>query len=202
MLLSTQKQGQRSMNQLMTAGVDEAGRGPLAGAVITAAVILKKPITGVTDSKKLSSKKRKQLSEQIKNEALCYAYGRAEAEEIDALNIHHGTLLAMKRAIESLSYKPDMVLIDGLYLPVIDIPCQAIVKGDLLVGAIGAASILAKVARDEEMECMEELYPGYEFSTHKGYPTAKHRALLRELGPCPIHRKSYAPVAEAYVLHT
>lgn len=189
------------MNHLIIAGVDEAGRGPLAGAVIAAAVILKQPIEGVTDSKKLSSKKRNELSKQIRQEAVCFAYGRAEVEEIDALNIHHATLLAMKRAVESLSYKPEMVLIDGLYTPILDIPCKAIVKGDLLIGEIGAASILAKVARDEEMERMELVYPGYEFAIHKGYPTAKHRAKLCELGPCPIHRKSYAPVAAAYALH-
>src|SRR3990167_3426902 len=188
------------MSQIIIAGVDEAGRGPLAGAVMTAAVILKRPIAGVTDSKKLSPKKRKQLSEQIKQEALCFAYGRAEVYEIDALNIHHATLLAMKRAIEGLSDKPAMVLIDGLYIPTIDIPCKAIVKGDLKICEIGAASILAKVARDEEMELMEQLYPGYEFAIHKGYPTAKHRAKLRELGPCPIHRRSYAPVLAAYAL--
>lgn len=190
------------MNQMIIAGVDEAGRGPLAGAVIAAAVILKRPITGVTDSKKLSPKKREQLSEQIRQEAMCFAYGRAEVEEIDALNIHHATLLAMKRAIDGLSYKPEMVLIDGLYIPTVDIPCKAIVKGDLLIGEIGAASILAKVARDEEMGRMEQLYPGYEFAIHKGYPTAKHRAKLCELGPCPIHRRSYAPVVAAYALHS
>ncbi|OGV48894.1 MAG: ribonuclease HII [Legionellales bacterium RIFCSPHIGHO2_12_FULL_42_9] len=188
------------MSQIIIAGVDEAGRGPLAGAVMTAAVILKRPIVGVTDSKKLSPNKRKQLSLQIRQEALCFAFGRAEVQEIDALNIHHATLLAMKRAIECLSCTPELVLIDGLYIPTIDIPCKAIVKGDLLIGEISAASILAKVARDEEMELMDQLYPGYEFAIHKGYPTAKHRALLNELGPCPIHRRSYAPVLAAYAL--
>ena len=181
----------------LIAGVDEAGRGPLAGAVVAAAVILKKPIEGVTDSKKLTPKKRKQLSEIIKNEALSYAFGRAEVEEIDSLNIHYATLLAMKRAIDGLSIRPDKVLIDGLYVPQVDVPCTAIVKGDLLIAEIGAASILAKVARDEEMEVLEAVYPGYDFAGHKGYPTAKHRALLKTLGPCAIHRKSYAPVAEA-----
>ena len=190
------------MNQRITAGVDEAGRGPLAGAVVTAAVILKNSIAGVTDSKKLSPKKRKQLSEQIKQEALCFAYGRAEVEEIDNLNIHYATLLAMKRSIENLTIKPEMVLIDGLYTPSVEIVCKAIVKGDLLIAEIGAASILAKVARDEEMEEMDALYPGYQFAIHKGYPTAKHRALLLELGPCPIHRQSYEPVAAAYAVHT
>ena len=180
------------------AGVDEAGRGPLAGPVVAAAVILQAPIIGVTDSKLLSPKKRKQLAEQIKEQARCFAYGRAEVGEIDTLNIHHATLLAMKRAIEGLSYLPSRILIDGLYIPRVAFPCKAIVKGDLLIAEIGAASILAKVARDEEMELMEEQYPGYGFAVHKGYPTAKHRIQLHELGPCPIHRRSYAPVHEAY----
>ncbi|STX38395.1 ribonuclease HII [Legionella feeleii] len=165
------------------AGVDEVGRGPLAGAVVTAAVILHRPIEGVTDSKKLSAAKRKQLAERIKNEARCFAYGRAEVEEIDQLNIHHATLLAMKRAIEALTIKPDEILVDGLYIPSVTIPCQAIVKGDSLIQAIGAASILAKVLRDEEMEKMELVYPGYGFAIHKGYATEMHRKLLQEKGP-------------------
>ena len=184
--------------QQVIAGVDEAGRGPLAGPVVTAAVILKHPIEGVTDSKKLTPKKREQLAEKIKQEALCFAYGRAEATEIDAMNIHQATLLAMRRAIESLSIKPDLVLIDGLYVPRVAMACEAIVKGDLLIAEIGAASILAKVARDEEMVVLDALYPGYGFAGHKGYPTAAHRAILQQLGPCAIHRKSYAPVVSAF----
>lgn len=178
----------------LVAGVDEVGRGPLAGPVVTAAVILREPIEGVTDSKKLSSQKRKQLAILIRERALCYAYGRAEVEEIDQLNIHHATLLAMKRAIEALSICPDEALIDGLYIPQVSMPCQAIVKGDSLVTEIGAASILAKVLRDDEMEVMDEQYPGYGFSQHKGYPTAFHRQALQELGPCAIHRRSFAPL--------
>ncbi len=177
------------------AGVDEVGRGPLAGPVITAAVILASPIEGVTDSKLLTPAKRQKLAIQIREQALCYAYGRAEVDEIDRLNIHHATLLAMKRALEGLSIRPDKVLVDGLYVPKVSMPCQAIVKGDSLITEIGAASILAKVLRDEEMEYMDTLYPGYGFAQHKGYPTSAHRAALKILGPCAIHRRSYAPVA-------
>lgn len=176
------------------AGVDEVGRGPLAGPVVTAAVILQYPIEGVTDSKKLTPKKRKQLATLIQQQALCYAYGRAEAYEIDQINIHQATLLAMKRAIEALAIQPHKVLVDGLYTPDVSIPCEAIVKGDSLIMEIGAASILAKVLRDEEMEAMDLLYPGYGFAGHKGYPTKQHRDALMILGPCDIHRRSYAPV--------
>lgn len=179
----------------LIAGVDEVGRGPLAGPVVTAAVILAHPIEGLTDSKKLTPAKREKLALQIQEEALCYAYGRAEVEEIDRLNIHQATLLAMKRAIEGLKYQPDEAMIDGLYIPTVFMPCTAIVKGDELIPEIGAASILAKVLRDKEMEEMDALYPGYGFSGHKGYPTPVHRKALQELGACPIHRRSYAPVA-------
>lgn len=177
------------------AGVDEVGRGPLAGPVVTAAVILQHPIVGITDSKKLTPLKREKLAEQIKKEALCYAYGRAEVEEIDHLNIHHATLLAMKRAIEALPIKPHKVRIDGLYKPVLAIPCETIVKGDLLIAEIGAASILAKVARDAEMTALDLLYPGYGFAAHKGYATAMHTQALQTLGASAIHRRSFAPVA-------
>ncbi len=183
-------------NYILIAGVDEVGRGPLAGAVVTAAVILKNPIAGLDDSKKLSPAKRKKLSIQIKEEALAYAYGRAEVEEIDSLNIHHATLLAMKRAVEALPIQPHQALIDGIHLPQLTIPCKAIIQGDSLIPAISAASILAKVLRDEEMEQMDLIYPGYGFASHKGYPTVAHRKALIELGPCPIHRRSYAPVAD------
>lgn len=182
-------------NLILMAGVDEVGRGPLAGAVVTAAVILKEPIAGLADSKKLSIKKRKLLSLQIKEQALAYAYGRAEVEEIDRLNIHHATLLAMRRAVEALPIKPNFVKVDGLYIPELSMPCEAIVKGDSLIPEISAASILAKVLRDEEMDELDEIYPGYGFSGHKGYPTVVHREALIRLGPCPIHRRSYAPVA-------
>lgn len=179
----------------LIAGVDEVGRGPLAGAVVTAAVILNEPIEGLADSKKLTPKKRKLLSLQIKEQALAYAYGRAEVEEIDSLNIHHATLLAMKRAVEALSVKPHYVKVDGLYIPNISIPAEAVIQGDSRIAEISAASILAKVLRDEEMDEYDQLYPGYGFSDHKGYPTVAHREALIRLGPCPIHRKSYAPVA-------
>ena len=182
-------------NLILSAGVDEVGRGPLAGAVVTAAVILKNPIEGLDDSKKLSEKKRKLLSLQIKEEALAYAYGRAEVDEIDLLNIHHATLLAMRRAIEALPVKPHRVFIDGVHVPDIAIPCKAIVQGDSLIPEISAASILAKVLRDEEMVEFDKIYPGYGFGEHKGYPTVAHREALIRLGPCAIHRKSYAPVA-------
>ncbi len=186
--------------KMYIAGVDEVGRGPLAGPVVTAAVILREPIEGVTDSKKLTPLKRKHLASIIQQQALCYAYGRAEVEEIDRLNIHHATLLAMKRAIEGLSIAPSEALIDGLYIPQVSMPCRAIVKGDSLITEIGAASILAKVMRDNEMDDMDALYPGYGFAAHKGYPTAVHRAALQTLGPCAIHRLSYAPVAAAVQL--
>lgn len=176
---------------MFTAGVDEVGRGPLAGPLVTAAVILGAPIQGIGDSKTISPSKRSYLADEIKKHAICYAYGRAEVEEIDQLNIHHATLLAMKRAIEALTTIPQNVLVDGLYIPRVAMPCEAIVKGDSLILSIGAASILAKVHRDEEMDHMDLLYPGYGFIQHKGYPTAKHRAALKTLGPCAIHRRSF-----------
>ena len=184
---------------MLIAGVDEVGRGPLAGPVVTAAVILQEPIPGLADSKILSTKKREKLVDEIKARAVSFAYGRAEVNEIDELNIHHATLLAMKRAIEGLVITPDEVFIDGLYIPRMMIPCRAIVKGDSLIYQISAASILAKVARDAEMKAMDELYPGYQFASHKGYPTATHREALKRLGACPIHRRSYAPVAEVFL---
>lgn len=179
------------------AGVDEVGRGPLAGPVVTAAVILSSPIEGIMDSKKLTPIKRQKLAIEIRERALCYAYGRAEVEEIDQLNIHHATLLAMKRAIEALPILPNKVLIDGLFTPNVIVPCEAVVKGDDLFAEIGAASILAKVLRDEEMARMDVLYPGYGFAQHKGYPTQLHRSTLQKLGPCAIHRRSYGLVAQS-----
>lgn len=183
------------MREIKIAGVDEVGRGPLAGAVVTAAVILAKPIDGLNDSKKLSEKRRKILAQLIEEHALAYAYGRAEVEEIDRLNIHHATLLAMRRAIQALPIKPDEILVDGIHIPSVAIPCRAIIQGDSLIPAISAASILAKVKRDEEMLILDSLYPGYGFAQHKGYPTSLHRSALKKLGPCSVHRKSYAPVA-------
>ena len=180
---------------MIVAGVDEVGRGPLAGAVVAAAVILKEPILGVTDSKKLSPARRVELAFIIQEKALCYAYGRAEVAEIDALNIHWATLLAMKRAIEGLPVLPERVLVDGCFIPNVAMPCEAIVNGDGLIASIGAASILAKVLRDDEMRALDMLYPGYGFARHKGYPTAEHRAALQRLGASAIHRTSYAPVA-------
>lgn len=181
--------------KLLIAGVDEVGRGPLAGPLVTAAVILKEPIPGLKDSKKLTEKKRKELALKIEAEALCFAYGRAEAEEIDRLNIHQATLLAMSRAIEGLSIQPDEVLIDGQHAPILSIPFKTIIGGDDLIDEISAASIIAKVKRDEEMIAMDNIYPGYGFAAHKGYGTVKHRQALIDLGPCPIHRKSFAPVS-------
>jgi len=175
-------------------GVDEVGRGPLAGPVVTAAVIMPESLLGVRDSKLVSPKKRAQLAIEIKEKAICYAYGRAEVEEIDSLNIHHATLLAMKRAIEALPICPTEIFVDGKYCPDVSIPCRAVIGGDQFIHQISAASILAKVARDAEMEEMDTLYPGYQFGVHKGYPTAAHRAALKNLGISPIHRRSYAPV--------
>lgn len=178
------------------AGVDEVGRGPLAGAVVTAAVILDpdNPIKGLDDSKKLSEKKRILLAAQIKDKALCYHIARAEHGEIDRLNIFQATLLAMKRAVDGLTIKPDQVLVDGKFCPDIPFPCEAVVKGDSKVAAISAASILAKVSRDIEMIAMEETWPGYGFAKHKGYPTKAHLEALESLGVTPIHRKSFKPV--------
>ena len=178
------------------AGVDEVGRGPLIGAVVTAAVILdpQQPIIGLADSKKLSEKKRLLLAEEIKQKALAWAFGRAEAEEIDQLNILQASLLAMQRAVEALTIQPQLVLVDGNKLPKLAIPAQAIVKGDSLVAEISAASILAIVARDQEMALLDQQYPHYGFAQHKGYPTALHLEKLNEYGVLPQHRRSFAPV--------
>ena len=183
-------------SNLLIAGVDEVGRGPLAGPVVTAAVILDpaRPIAGLNDSKKLTEKKREFLASEIKEKALCYAIARAECTEIDNLNIFHATLLAMHRAVVSLSIHPEMVLVDGKFCPEIPFPCEAIIKGDSKVTAISAASILAKVFRDNEMVLMDEQYPGYGFAKHKGYPTKIHIAALQNLGVTPIHRRSFKPV--------
>ncbi|EER48187.1 ribonuclease HII [Actinobacillus minor NM305] len=184
-------------NAKLIAGVDEVGRGPLVGAVVTAAVILdpNNPIEGLTDSKKLSEKKRLKLAEEIKAKALSWSLGRAEPEEIDQLNILHATMLAMQRAVAGLHIQPDFVLVDGNRIPTLSMPAQAVVKGDSLVQEISAASILAKVARDLEMDELDKQFPEYGFAKHKGYPTKLHFEKLTELGATPFHRKSFAPVA-------
>lgn len=178
------------------AGVDEVGRGPLAGAVVAAAVILdvNQPVHGLMDSKKLSEKRREALSEEIKEKALCWFVARAEVEEIDQINILQASLLAMRRAVLGLKVKPRQVLVDGNRCPELEYPAKAIVKGDSLVEAISAASIIAKVTRDHEMVALDQSYPGYGLARHKGYPTAAHIAALAQLGPSPIHRRSFAPV--------
>lgn len=181
------------------AGVDEAGRGPLAGAVYAAAVILDpaRPIPGLNDSKLLSERRRERLEALILRDALAYSVAFASVEEIDRLNILQATLLAMRRAIEALSLSPTRVCVDGLHVPRVVMPVQAVVDGDKLVAEISAASILAKNARDREMHVLCDQYPGYGFSQHKGYGTRQHINALRELGPCPIHRMSFAPVRAA-----
>ena len=183
----------------LIAGVDEVGRGPLAGEVVAAAVILdpNNRIEGLTDSKKLSEKKRALLSAEIKNKALSWSLGRASSQEIDEINILNASLLAMKRAIEGLAIVPDFCLIDGNKIPSVDIECEAIVKGDLKKASIGAASIIAKVTRDEEMIALDATYPGYGLASHKGYPTKMHLEALSTLGVTPIHRLSFSPVRKA-----
>ena len=177
-------------------GVDEAGRGPLAGPVFAAAVILDPatPIAGLADSKKLSARKREMLAHQIKSQATAWAVGSATVEEIDALNILRASLLAMRRAVEALAIEPAEVLVDGLYCPDLRCPARAIVRGDATVAAISAASILAKVTRDMLMLELHQRHPQYRFDLHKGYPTAAHLAALREHGVSAVHRRSFAPV--------
>lgn len=177
-------------------GVDEAGAGPLCGDVVAAAVILdpNNPIEGLNDSKKLSEKKREMLFEEICAKALDFCIARASVEEIDSINILNARMLAMSRAIDGLTHPCMHALIDGNKLPETVVDCTAIIKGDSLVTAISAASILAKVQRDREMLELDKQYPGYGFSKHKGYGTAEHMEALQRLGPCEIHRKSYAPV--------
>lgn len=177
-------------------GVDEVGRGPLVGAVVTAAVILdpRRPIAGLTDSKKLTAARREVLAEQIKARALCWALGRAEPAEIDQLNILHATMLAMQRAVAALSIQPEWVMIDGNRCPELPMPATAVVKGDSLVAEISAASILAKVARDAEMAELARRYPQFGFAAHKGYPTAQHLAAISQHGILAEHRRSFKPV--------
>ena len=181
----------------LIAGVDEAGRGPLMGPVVAAAVILDdlKPIKGLVDSKKLTSLQRNKLYDEIRAKALCFSIAMATVEEIDTLNILQATMLAMKRAVEGLRLKPHKALIDGNRLPLLNLLAEAIVKGDALIPVISAASILAKVTRDRWCADYDLQYPQYGFAGHKGYGTAAHLLALREHGACPQHRKSFAPVA-------
>lgn len=188
-------------NAALIAGVDEVGRGPLVGSVVTAAVILDpaRPIVGLADSKKLSEKRRLALYDEIKEKALSWSLGRAEPEEIDQLNILHATMLAMQRAVAGLPILPDYVLIDGNRCPALPMPSQAVVKGDSLVEEISAASIIAKVTRDREMAELDQLFPQYGFAQHKGYPTALHMEKLTQHGATPHHRRSFAPVRNALI---
>ena len=182
----------------LTAGVDEAGRGPLAGPVVAAAVILDdlKPIKGLADSKVLTAKRREKLFDEIRAKALCCSIAQASVEEIDTLNILQATLLAMRRAVEGLRLKPVKVLVDGNRLPVLDVLAEAIVRGDATVASISAASILAKVQRDRWCVEIDALYPQYGFARHKGSGTAEHLAALRAHGACPEHRRTFRPVTE------
>ena len=181
----------------LVAGVDEAGRGPLAGPVVAAAVILdeQKPIKGLADSKQLTAARREKLYDAILANALCCSVGQASVEEIDRLNILHATMLAMRRAVEGLRLLPHKVLVDGNRIPELRVRAEAIVQGDATVAAISAASILAKVTRDRWCRDIEQEYPGYGFGRHKGYGTAEHLQALRTLGATPQHRRSFAPVA-------
>jgi ribonuclease HII len=186
---------------MLVCGVDEAGRGPLAGAVFAAAVILDpaRPIQGLADSKKLSEKRRDALAILIRERALAWCIAQASVEEIDTINILRASLLAMKRAVEGLGIAPHEVLVDGLYCPEVGFPSRAIVKGDSKVAEISAASILAKTARDEDMLRLHALYPHYGFQRHKGYPVPEHLAALSAHGVSPEHRRSYAPVKKFLV---
>jgi ribonuclease HII len=183
----------------LLAGVDEAGRGPLAGPVVAAAVILddRAPIKGLADSKQLSERRRERLYDEIRAKALCCSIAQASVEEIDRLNILQATLLAMQRAVRGLRLKPTKVLVDGNRLPPLDVLAEAIVSGDALVPAISAASILAKVTRDRLLLNLHEQFPAYGFDRHKGYGTAQHLNALLTLGPLDVHRRSFAPVARA-----
>jgi ribonuclease HII len=184
---------------LLRCGVDEAGRGPLAGAVYAAAVILdpQRPIAGLADSKLLSARRRERLFEEIRGNALAWAVASASVVEIDTLNILRASLLAMRRAVEALKIAPGEVCVDGLHVPQVNFRCRAIVRGDRLIAEISAASILAKVSRDAEMLSWDARFPAYGFARHKGYATAGHLAALKRLGPCEIHRRSFAPVRAA-----
>ncbi|MDR1529497.1 MAG: ribonuclease HII [Burkholderiales bacterium] len=188
-------------NIIVVAGVDEAGRGPLAGNVVAAAVILHpdRPISGLRDSKTLSAIKRERLADEIRGRALSYAVGESGVEEIDTLNILRATMLAMQRAVKSLNMPPDEVWVDGHCAPSLPHTVRAIVKGDRDVAAISAASILAKTVRDAQMQVLDTEYPDYGFAKHKGYGTAAHLAAIKKFGPCPYHRKSFAPIKDYFL---
>lgn len=183
----------------LVAGVDEAGRGPLAGPVVAAAVILddQRPIKGLADSKMLTARRRERLFDEVLARALCVSIAEASVEEIDRLNILRATLLAMQRAVAGLRLTPHRVVVDGNRLPHLPMPAAAVVKGDAKVAAVSAASILAKVRRDRLCAALHESWPAYGFDGHKGYPTPSHLQALREHGACPAHRRSFAPVREA-----
>ena len=187
-----------SLVEALVAGVDEVGRGPLCGPVVTAAVILdpRRPILGLNDSKKLTEARREKLFDEIREKALAWCIARAEVEEIDRLNILHATMLAMQRAVEGLSVVPRLALIDGNRCPVLSMPSRAVIQGDGQEPAIAAASILAKVSRDREMVLLDAQYPGYGLAQHKGYPTPVHLEALQRLGATLIHRRSFAPVRQ------
>ncbi len=186
----------KSYDNLIIVGLDEVGRGPLVGNVVAAAVILDpyKPIEGLADSKKLSEKKRETLAEEIKAKAQAWAIGRANAREIDEINILQASLLAMQRAFSQINLTVDLALIDGNHCPALPCKTEAIIKGDSKISAISAASIIAKVARDAEMQILDRDFPQYGFAIHKGYPTKIHLQALEQHGPCEFHRFSYAPV--------
>ena len=185
-----------SISDQLIAGIDEVGRGCLAGSVFAAVVILDKakPIQGLDDSKKLSPRRRAILCAEIQTFAKDWSIGRADPSEIDQINILQASLLAMQRAFSGLACKPDWVCVDGNVLPALNCPGEAIVGGDQLIPEISAASIIAKVCRDKEMLFLDCLYPGYEFGKHKGYPTRAHRQCMSQLGVMEIHRTSFAPV--------
>ena len=189
---------------MLIAGVDEVGRGPLVGDVVAAAVILPAShrIAGIKDSKKLSEKTRQILSAQIKEQAIAWAIGRASPAEIDEINVLHASMLAMKRAVCALETAPEHVLVDGNRLPEWDFSADAVVKGDSLHEQIAAASIIAKVARDEDMKALDAIYPDYGFGNHKGYPTKQHMQVLAKLGPLPMYRTSFKPVQMAMSVDT
>ncbi len=192
----------RAKARARVAGVDEAGRGPLAGPVVAAAVILdpRRPIEGVRDSKRLSPAQRDRLAACVRANAVAWAIGSATVEEIDALNILHASLLAMRRALQALRPKAEFALIDGNRVPELQIGARAVVGGDATEAAISAASILAKTCRDDVMRELDREFPGYGFATHFGYPTPSHLERLIEIGPCPLHRVSFAPVREALLM--
>ena len=198
----TRSGGMRLFGNRLICGVDEVGRGPLAGPVVAAAVIIDpaRPIAGLADSKQLSPKKREALSAIIREQAQAWALGRAEVAEIDQLNILQASLLAMQRAVANLTLAPTHALIDGNKVPKLPCSAEAIIGGDATEPSISAASIIAKVARDQEMIEMEQQYPGYGFAQHKGYPTRQHLAALGNLGITPIHRQSFRPVAACLVI--